>query len=387
MPGRRIRTEVRTSLAVVPVPGRVDLLGDVGGVLAGLTTWLAVSRVPPAVTQTPADLQRIGADAGVRYVLHGWTEGERDRMRLSVELNEAESGRVLWTDRLDRRVSERDGLRGEIAARVGQVVPQTLLLRELDRCALAPPDALTAQDLALRAFDAIMRPRRGAFIGATGLLAEAEGKAGSLAGVRFALVWWHLMAISQGWGGDLGLAAEIAGELDSDDPAAAALAGYVRSVRRRDHSAASAALDRVLDRVPLCGMAASLRALTLCWLNEKQGAVTHAEQAAGMPALGPERAWRDHVAALAHYAAGHYDEAIRWARVSATQHPGLAANVRVLAAGLAVLGRLDEAQQAAEQVLVIDPEFRISTWRERSLLPGDCRDAMAQRLRLAGLPA
>jgi adenylate cyclase len=362
------------------------MLGDVGRVLAGLATWLAVLRVPPAVAQMPADLQRIGAASGARYVLHGWTDSERDRVRLSVALHEAESGRMLWTDRLDRPLPERDGLRGDIALRVGQAMPQSLLLRELDRLAVTPPDALTAQDLALRAFDAIMRPRRGGFIGAAGLLADAEGKAGPLAGVRFALVWWHLMAISQGWGGDLGTATEIAGELDGDDPAAAALCGYMQSVRRRDHLAASAALDRVLDGVPLCGVAGSLKALTLCWLNEKQEAVAHAEQAAGMPALGPERAWRDHVAALAHYVAGRYDDAIRWARVSATQHPGLAANVRVLAAGLAVLGRLDEAQQAAAQVLVIDPGFRIGNWRERSLLPGDCRDAMAQRLRLAGLP-
>jgi hypothetical protein len=338
------------------------------------------------VAQAPGDLQRIGAAAGARYVLHGWSDSERDRVRLSVALNEAESGRMLWTDRVDRPRSERDGLRGEMALRIGQAVPQSLLLRELDRCALVSPDALTAQELALRAFDAIMRPRRGAFIGAAGLLTEAEGRAGPLAGVRFALVWWHLMAISQGWGGDLGTATEIAGELAGDDPAAAALSGYMQSVWRGDHLAASAAVDRVLGDVPLCGVAGSLKALALCWLNDKQGAVAHAEQASGMPALGPERAWRDHVTALAHYVAGRYDDTVRWARVSAAQHSWLAANVRVLAASLAVLGRLDEAQQAATQVLVIDPGFRIGTWRERSLLPDDCRDVMAQRLRLAGLP-
>jgi hypothetical protein len=51
-----------------------------------------------------------------------------------------------------------------------------------------------------------------------------------------------------------------------------------------------------------------------------------------------------------------------------------------------MLGRLDEAQQAAAQVLVIDPGFRIGAWRARSLLPERHQDAMAQRLRLAGLP-
>jgi adenylate cyclase len=354
--------------------------------LAGLATWVAVSRAKPSATQSPTALRRVGMAAGARYVLHGWTESERDRLRLTVELNEAESGRVLWTDRFYRPLLERDELRGDVSVRIGQAVPPVLLQRELDRSALEPPDTVTAQDLALRAYDAIMRPRRSGFAAAADMLATAERKNDPLAGTRFAQVWWHLIAISQGWGGDLGAAAEIAAALDQGDPAAVAISSYVGAVLRREHAVASTALDRVLDGAPLCGVAGSLKALTLCWLDDARRAVAHAEQASGMPALGPERAWRDHVTALAHYTAGEYDDGVRWARISATHHPGLAANVRVLAAGLAVLGRLDEAQLAAAQVLVIDPGFRIGTWRERSLLPDDCRDAMAQRLRLSGLP-
>jgi hypothetical protein len=52
-----------------------------------------------------------------------------------------------------------------------------------------------------------------------------------------------------------------------------------------------------------------------------------------------------------------------------------------------VLGRLDEAQIAAQQLLAIDPDFRIGAWRQRAMLPADSRDTLAQRLRLAGLPA
>jgi adenylate cyclase len=303
-----------------------------------------------------------------------------------VELNEAESGRVLWSDRLDRPQTDREGLRAEIVARIGWIVPQELFRREVDRSALEQPDKLTAQDLALRAFAAIMRPRRGTFEAAAGMLAEAEDRGGFQAGTRFALVWWHLMAISQGWGGDPGLAGEIAGGLDQDDPAATALSAFVAAIFGGDYMRASRISDRVLDGAPLCGLAGSVKALTRCVLDDPRGAIAHAEQASAMPALGPERAWRDHVTALVHYVAGQYDDAARWARISATHHLGLAANVRVLASSLVMLGRLDEAQQAAAQVLVIDPGFRIGTWRARSLLPEGFRDVMAQRLRLAGLP-
>jgi hypothetical protein len=38
-------------------------------------------------------------------------------------------------------------------------------------------------------------------------------------------------------------------------------------------------------------------------------------------------------------------------------------------------------------LLAIDPGFHISAWRERAMLPEESRDTLAQRLRLAGLPA
>jgi tetratricopeptide (TPR) repeat protein len=161
---------------------------------------------------------------------------------------------------------------------------------------------------------------------------------------------------------------------------------HLRSLLHGDHAGALAMLDRVMDSAPRCSLAGSLRALTLCWLGAAREAVIQAEQAAAMPAFGPELAWREQIAALAHYLAGQYCEAVQRARVAEAHCPVLAANSRVLAASLAVLGHLDEAQKAAAQVLAIDPGFHIEPWRLRSMLPGECRDTMAQRLRLAGLP-
>jgi adenylate cyclase len=387
VPARRTRTEARVLLALVPVQDRPDLMGDVAGMFAGLATWLAVSRAPATLVQSPADLQRIGQTAGARYVLHGRTETERDRLRLSVELNEAASGRVLWSDRLDRPRTERHELRATIAQRVGQAVAPAMVRRERDRLALLAPETLAPQDLALLAFCAILKPRRAGFFDAADALSAASAKGGAQGGVRVALVWWHLMAVSQGWAGDLAVAAAVAAELDPADPAAAALQAHVQSMAGRDHAAASATLDRVLDVAPRCAIAGSFKALALGLLGDAAASVTHAEQASAMPVLGPERAWRDHVTALVHYLAGHYDEAVRWARRSADHHhPGLAANLRVLAASLAVLGRLDEAQQVSTQVLLVDPDFRIGTWQEHSPLSGEPWAVMAQRLRLAGLP-
>jgi adenylate cyclase len=376
-------------LAVVPLRdgGRLDGATEaILGVFDGLTTWLATSLTAPALTRTPLDLQRIGQETGARYILHGWTEGEHGRLRLTMELHEASSGRVLWSGRLDRNAAAAAALRQDATLRVSRAVPAALFQRELDRCALEPSLRLTAHDLALWAYAAIMQPRPDTFAAAASMLVEAAEKPGPLGSTRFAQVWWHLMAIGQGWSGSLCAAGTAAAMLDLADPAATALQAYMQSVLHRDHARAVAMLDRVLEVAPQCSLAGSLRALTLCWLGKAQEAVASAQHAAAMPALGPERAWREQVAALAHYLAGNYGDAVRRARACAAHHPGLAPNGLVLAASLAVLGQLDEAAQAAAQVLTVDPDFRIEPWRQRSMLPDAWRDTLAQRLRLAALP-
>ncbi len=373
-------------LAVVPVQDRMDLLGDVAAAFSGLATWLAVSRVPATTVQSPTDIQRIGQSVGAQYILHGWSESEHDRLRLTVELNEAESSRVLWSDRLERPRASREEMRTAIARRAGQAVAPTIVRRECDRLALLAPETIAPQELALLAFCAILKPRHAAFDDASDALSDAARKAGPQAGVRVAQVWWHLMAVSQGWSDDLTAAAAVAAELDVDDPAAAALQAHVQSIGTSDHRAELATLNAVLEAAPGCAIASAFKALALNWLGEPDAAAALAEQASAMPVLGPECAWLDHVTALSHYLAGHYEDAVRWARRSAGHYAALAANLRVLAASLAVLGSLDEAQKAAAQVLAVDPAFRIRTWRKRSPLAGEPGAAMAQRLRLAGLP-
>jgi adenylate cyclase len=397
LPLVRPGSDSRASLAVVPFratgPAEEFSSAATDGViraLGGMTTWLAVTRTQATAVRAPLDLHRVRQAYGARYILHGSAETERGMLRLNVELNEAETGRVLWSDRFDHRSQEQVTLREDAACRISRAIPPMLLQRELDRVTLVPADAMTAHDLALRAFVAIMQPERHTFAVAAAMLRQAEQRPGPHASTRFAQVWWHFMAISQGWTTDPAaearIAAEAASRMDRNDPASMALLAFMHSVRHRDHAVASTMLDRVIDAAPFCGLAECLKGLTLCWLGEPQAAIFHAELAGTLPALGPERAWRDHVLAGAHYVSGHYGDAARWARISAMHHPGLAANIRILAASLAVLGRLDEAYMAAQQLLAIDPGFRISAWRDRAMLYGESRDTMAQRLRLAGLP-
>jgi hypothetical protein len=62
------------------------------------------------------------------------------------------------------------------------------------------------------------------------------------------------------------------------------------------------------------------------------------------------------------------------------------ANLRCFIASLAALNQVDEAHQIAGRLLKLVPTFRLATFRSRTPLPGEVRDLVAKRLRIAGVP-
>jgi adenylate cyclase len=74
--------------------------------------------------------------------------------------------------------------------------------------------------------------------------------------------------------------------------------------------------------------------------------------------------------------------------MAAHENPRYTANLRYLAAGLAALGRLQEARAVAEKLLQLQPDFRLSEF-ERTLQPfrvPEIRDRYIDHLKKAGLP-
>src|SRR5271166_3296760 len=51
----------------------------------------------------PVDLKQIGRELNVRYALEGSVQRSGERMRVSVQLTDAESGNQLWAERFDKR--------------------------------------------------------------------------------------------------------------------------------------------------------------------------------------------------------------------------------------------------------------------------------------------
>src|SRR5205814_1649326 len=98
------------------------------------------------------DVKRVGRELGVRYVLEGSVRKGGNRVRITAQLIDAETGAHLWADRFDGSLEDVFELQDQIANSVAGVIEPALLAAESARSANRPTSDLTAYDLYLRGY-------------------------------------------------------------------------------------------------------------------------------------------------------------------------------------------------------------------------------------------
>jgi hypothetical protein len=79
------------------------------------------------------DTREIGRELGVRYVLEGSVQRDAGRMRVNVQLIDAETGNHLWADRFDKPIADLFGMQEEIVARLANQLGTELISAEARR--------------------------------------------------------------------------------------------------------------------------------------------------------------------------------------------------------------------------------------------------------------
>ena len=151
-----VRSTGPPHLSIVVLPF-VNLAGDaeqnyfVDGVTESLTTDLSQMSGMLVIGRNtafsykgkPVDLKQIGRELNVRYVLEGSVQRSGNRMRVNVQLIDAESGNHLWADRFDKPVADRFDMQDEIVARLANALNAQLIIAEARRAERAPsPDSM-----------------------------------------------------------------------------------------------------------------------------------------------------------------------------------------------------------------------------------------------------
>ena len=139
----------RLSIVVLPfanIGGDPEQEHFVDGVTESLTTDLSRIRGAFVIGRNTAftykgkavDLKQIGRELNVRYVLEGSVQRGGNRMRVNVQLIDAETGNHLWAERFDKPLADLFDMQDEIVARLAGALNTELVAAEARRAEQAP---------------------------------------------------------------------------------------------------------------------------------------------------------------------------------------------------------------------------------------------------------
>jgi TolB-like protein len=84
------------------------------------------------------DLKQIGCELNIRYVLEGSVQRSANRLRVNVQLVDAESGNHLWAERFDKPIADLFDMQDEIVARLANTLDAQLIEAEARRAERSP---------------------------------------------------------------------------------------------------------------------------------------------------------------------------------------------------------------------------------------------------------
>jgi TolB-like protein len=104
----------------------------------------------------PYDVKQIGRELNVRYVLEGSIQRSGNRLRVNVQLIDAETGAHLWAERFDKPVADLFDMQDEIVTWLASQLGTQLVAAEARRAEHVPhPDSM---DLYFRGVHALGIP-------------------------------------------------------------------------------------------------------------------------------------------------------------------------------------------------------------------------------------
>jgi adenylate cyclase len=155
-----------------------------------------------------------------------------------------------------------------------------------------------------------------------------------------------------------------------------------------EHATAANVIDRALKLNPNSAHAWMARGVGLLVQDCPEPAIEAFERAIRLSPLDPlgSRAFTLGLA-LAHFAAGRYEEAMKWADRSLAAQPDYRAALRAKAACCVYLGRIEEARDWLRRLLGLEPGLTISRFKAAlKQFPPEPLARYVEGLCKAGLP-
>jgi TolB-like protein len=340
--------------------------GVVEDILTGLSRirWLFVIARNSSFTYRgqAVDVRRVGRELGVRYVLEGSVRKADERIRISTQLVEAETGGHLWAERYDRELKHIFAVQDEITLSVIGAIEPSLRDAEIERVNRKRPDNLDAYDLVLRAIPQVYVAMPEPASKAVPLLEQALALEPDYAAAHGPLAWCHqVLFLRAGYKEENRLGAIRHGRSavahGRDDATALSLGAFVIGMIEHDRSAAFEAFERALALSPSSAFALFMGCNVQAYAGRAECAIEWAQRALRISPIDRLAYIPHNALALAYIVQGRYEEAANAALRSVQSNPDFSVSCSLLAAALAKLGRMEAAQSEAKKVLTLQRSF------------------------------
>lgn len=334
--------------------------------------------------------EEIGRELGVRYLVHGSVRQAEGRLRVAVELSDAEKGIQIWSEKYDGDGKDVFDIQDRIVKNIVGVLAVKITSLEAKRAASKPVESLEAYDLVLRARELLLRTERGANREARGLAEQALKLAPGFAEGFLVLANAEWQRAELGWmeDADLGVRRSeylVNRALAADDPGVQARAhGRLATIHgyRGQFEQALQEVNLAMQANPSDADAQALHGSVLLWLGNIAESIAVFETSRHFDPLMSSGAGI--TMSLAYHMAGRYKEALATTNAFIARFQNISFLHAIRAASFAELGNLEEARAEAAQVRKLSPLFEVERFGTRFQNP-EHQAKIQAGLRKAGL--
>ena len=330
-------------------------------------------------------VRTVAEELGVRYVLEGSVRRTGGRLRINTQLVDATTGGQVWAERYDRNLQHVFEVQDEVVRKIVSALQVRLTASEGQALGREHTKSVKAYDLYLRGRTEFARRTREGYRNATSLFQKAIELDPNFGRGYAYLAYSHARAFRAAWTSQPGQLLQQARKmlrkaiaLDESLPLVYFVAGLVE-LFSREHEKSVLALEKALALDRNYADAYALLTFSLTFSGRPGVALGSMKKAMR---LNPHHSL-EYLSALgiAYFMLGRYEMAVNEFKKALVRNPTGQYERMWLAATYAKLGRIEDAEWEAQELLGLDPQFSLN--RISKVLP--FKDPAQLEVLLAGL--
>ena len=341
---------------------------DVTAALGRIRWLFVIARNSMLTYKHTDDVTLVARELGVRYVLVGKVRKSGDRVRVTAQLLQGETGAQIWTERYDRQMAELFEVQDAITACIAGALEPQVGMAEFQRSIREEKRDLDAWDCVIRAMAKKSECTDAGSREAIALLEQAIEIAPNYARAYGLLAWILIWRVHQAWDevepslSRAIAAAEAAVMKDSTELWAYVGWGFIATITR-DAEMLVSAPQRTLEINPNFAMGHSWTGAALAVTGRGAEAFEWIEKARD---LSPRDIFKDEFdvhESFAHFQVGDYDKAHQCAQRAMIAQPQHVYPRLIMAASLGHQGLAADAKSQLTKIREITGDLSLETVR------------------------